>query len=148
MDRRTFLSWVGVGALASSLPIVIIACSNSDNENAALEQNARAAKANDFQMVGLASEVDTKGVLLNEDIADKPIMVFRHPETGKLIALNPQCTHQKCNVEVNTKTNLLVCPCHDSHFALDGTAVKKPATKPLEVYQVKQEEHLIFVKVV
>ncbi|MDJ0635165.1 MAG: Rieske 2Fe-2S domain-containing protein [Xenococcaceae cyanobacterium MO_188.B29] len=148
MDRRTFLSWVGVGALASSLPIVIIACSNSEDNSTGLEQNATEVKTNNFQMIGLASELDTKGVLVNEDIADKPVMVFRHPETEKLIALNPECTHQKCNVELNIKTNLLVCPCHDSHFALDGTAVKKPATKPLEVYKVKQEEHLIFVKVV
>ena len=148
MDRRTFLGWVGVGALASSLPIVIIACSNSEDNSTELEQNPTEVKTNNFQMVGLASELDTKGVILNEDIEDKPIMVVRHPETGQLIALNPQCTHQKCNVEVNTKTNLLVCPCHDSHFALDGTAVKKPATKPLEVYLVKQEGYLIFVKVV
>ncbi|MGK7936616.1 MAG: ubiquinol-cytochrome c reductase iron-sulfur subunit [Xenococcaceae cyanobacterium] len=148
MDRRTFLGWVGVGALASSLPIVIIACSNSEDNSTELEQNPTEVKTNNFQMVGFASELDTKGVLLNEDIEDKPIMVVRHPETGQLIALNPQCTHQKCNVEVNTKTNLLVCPCHDSHFALDGTAVKKPATKPLEVYLVKQEGYLIFVKVV
>ena len=27
MDRRKFLGWVGVGALASSLPMVIAACS-------------------------------------------------------------------------------------------------------------------------
>ena len=151
MDRRTFLGWIGVGTLASSLPLVIIACSNSENNGTKastdLEQNATAATTDDFHLMGIASELEINGFLLNEDIEGKPVMVFRAPETQELIAVNPQCTHQKCNVELDTKANLLVCPCHDSRFAFDGKIVKPPAREPLDVYEVKQEEYLILVRV-
>ena len=151
MDRRTFLGWVGVGTLASSLPFVIVACGNSENDGTKastdLKQNARAATTDDFHMIGIASELDINGFLLNEDIAGKPVMVFRHPETKELIALNPQCPHQNCNVEIAPGNKLLICPCHDSRFTFDGKVVKPPAREPLDVYQVKQEEYLILVKV-
>ena len=151
MDRRSFLGWIGVGTLASSLPLVIIACSDSQNSgtkaSADSEHNATAATADDFYLMGISSELENKGFLLNEDIEGKPVMVFRHPETRELIALNPQCTHQKCNLDLDPKTNLLVCPCHDSHFTFDGKVVKPPARKPLDIYEVKQEEYLILVKV-
>ena len=151
MDRRTFLGWIGVGTLASSLPLVIIACSNAENNatkaSTELEQNATAATTDDFHLMGIASELEIKGFLLNEDIEGKPVMVFRDPKTQELVALNPQCTHQRCNVELNTETNLLVCPCHDSRFAFDGKVVKPPARKPLDIYEVKQEEYLILVRV-
>ena len=151
MNRRTFLGWVGVGTLASSLPLVIIACSDSENDDTKvsteLEQNARAATTDNFYRVGIVSDLDRKDFILNEDIEGKSVMVFRHPETGELIAINPQCTHQKCNVNVDPTTNLLVCPCHDSRFAFDGKVVEPPAREPLDVYQVRQEEYLILVKV-
>ena len=151
MDRRTFLGWVGVGTLASSLPLIIIACSNSENNgikaSTQLKQNATAATTDDFHMIGIASELDINGFLLNEDLAGKPVMVFRHPETKELIALNPQCPHQKCNVEIASNKKLLICPCHDSHVTFDGEVVKPPAKEPLDVYKVKQEEYLILVKV-
>ena len=153
MDRRTFLGWVGVGTLASSLPLVIIACGNSQNEGTKAsiesETNATAATAttDDFHMIGISSELENNGFLLNEDVAGKPVMVFRDPETEELIALNPKCPHQKCNVDLDTQQKLLVCPCHDSRFTFDGKVVKAPARNPLDIYQVKQEEYLILVKV-
>lgn len=147
MDRRTFLGWVGVGTLASSLPLAMVACSNSENNGSKVNADAKAVTKDDFHMVGIASELDSNGFLLNEDITGKPIMVFRHPETNELIALNPKCPHQQCNVELDTKKTMLICPCHDSHFTLDGEVTKAPASKPLDVYQVKQEEYLIMVKV-
>ena len=147
MNRRAFLGWVGVGTLASSLPLVIIACSNSETNSAELENNATAAIKDDFQMVGIVAELEETGFIINESIADNPVMVFRNPETGELTALNPQCPHQKCNVNVDTKVNRLVCPCHDSRFEFNGKVVKSPARRSLDVYPVKQEGYIILVKV-
>ena len=147
MNRRSFLGWVGVGTLASSLPLAIVACSNSETNSVELESNASAAIKDDFQMVGVVTELEETGFILNESLAANPVMVFRHPETGELTAINPQCPHQKCNVDLDTKANLLVCPCHDSRFEFDGKVVKSPARKSLDVYPVKQEGYIILVNV-
>ena len=151
MKRRTFLDWIGVGILANSLPAIIVACSNSPTKSATLNTelntNATAATTDNFYMVGITAELDENGFILNEDITNNPIMVFRHPDTKELIALNPRCTHQQCNVEVDQKANLLVCPCHDSRFSFDGKVVKSPARIPLDIYPVKQERYLILVEI-
>ena len=147
MDRRTFLGWVGVGALASSLPVAIVACSDSQSSNAKVDTKAKAATKDSFYEIGMASELETKGFLISNDIAGKSVMVFRNPETNQLVALNPKCTHQRCTVDLDKEKALLTCPCHDSHFTFDGQVAQAPASQPLDVYQVKEEANLILVKV-
>ncbi len=137
MDRRTFLTWIGVGTLASSIPAVIVACS----------QDVTKTTATKFRTVGSITELDAKNVIFDETDLARPILVFRHPKTKKIGAVDPKCTHKGCNVEFDSEQQLLVCPCHNSQFSLDGTVVKKPASKPLITYQTKQEGELILVKV-
>lgn len=137
MNRRTFLSWIGVGTLASSLPAVIVACS----------QDVTRTNSNKFRTVGSVAELDTKNIIFDETDLAQPILVFRNSKTQKIKAIDPKCTHKGCNVEFDSEKQLLVCPCHNSQFSLDGEVVKKPATKPLLTYETKQEGELIFVKV-
>ncbi len=137
MDRRTFLGWIGVGTLASSLPAVIVACS----------QDIAKTPSKKFITVGKISELDAKNVIFDESDIAQPILVFRNPQTQKIGAVDPKCTHQGCNVELDLEQQLLVCPCHNSQFSLDGAVVKKPATKPLITYETKQQGELILVKV-
>ena len=149
MERRSFLNWVGVGILANSLPVAIAACSNSPakTSNKEIEQTTRpkATRINSLRMIGTSSELEKMGFILNTDITDKPIMVFRHPETGELIAINPKCTHQQCDVEIDPKQNFLVCPCHDSYFSFSGEVLQGPARIPLDTYPVEQNGYLIVV---
>ena len=145
MDRRTFLSWVGVGTLASSLPAIIVACSTEETETET--SNTTPAK-NEFVEVGNTEELDIRGFILNKDAAAEPVLVFRKPKTSDLIAVSSKCTHAGCDVELDTDAQLLICPCHDSKFTLDGSVAQKPATKPLPSYEVKQEGNSILVKVI
>lgn len=151
MDRRSFLDWMGVGILASSLPTVIVACSNSQNQSSATDIdpgiNANETRRDNLKMIGTSLELEEKGFIVNENITGKPILVFRHPETGELIALDAKCTHQQCDLGIDTQQNILVCPCHDSHFSFDGKVLKNPAIKPLKTYEVKQDGYLIVVKI-
>ena len=136
MKRRTFFSWIGVGTLASSLPIALIACSEKlDKTN-----------KSEFKTVGKASELDTNSFILDETDLSQPILVFRNPQTNQIAAVDPKCTHQDCNVELDIAQQLLICPCHNSQFSLDGQVVNKPATKPLITYETKQEGEIILVK--
>ncbi len=136
MDRRTFLSWIGVGTLASSLPAVIAACSQDITETTPTTK---------LITVGNISELDNNRFIFNETDLSQPILVFRNSKTQNIIAVDPKCTHQGCNVEFDAEQQLLICPCHNSQFFLDGTVAKKPAEQSLTIYETKQEGESIVV---
>jgi glycine/D-amino acid oxidase-like deaminating enzyme/nitrite reductase/ring-hydroxylating ferredoxin subunit len=52
-------------------------------------------------------------------------------ETGKLYRRSAACTHVGCHVHWNSLERCWDCPCHGSHFAVDGTALNAPAIAPL-----------------
>jgi glycine/D-amino acid oxidase-like deaminating enzyme/nitrite reductase/ring-hydroxylating ferredoxin subunit len=52
-------------------------------------------------------------------------------EAGKLFLKSAACTHLGCHVHWNSLEQCWDCPCHGSHFAVDGTALNGPAISPL-----------------
>jgi glycine/D-amino acid oxidase-like deaminating enzyme/nitrite reductase/ring-hydroxylating ferredoxin subunit len=52
-------------------------------------------------------------------------------ERGKLHLRSAACTHLGCHVHWNSLERCWDCPCHGSHFAVDGTALNGPAIAPL-----------------
>ena len=138
MSRRAFLTWVGVGGLASSLPVALAACS-SDTEQ------TEAAATKEFQSVGSVAELDKTGFLLNKKSPVGSVLVVRTPEK-KLIAVNPTCTHAGCTVDWTGSSGKFACPCHQSEFGIDGKVLKGPANKPLKTYQAKLQGTSVLVK--
>jgi Rieske Fe-S protein len=58
---------------------------------------------------------------------------------GQSGAVSAKCTHAGCTVEWNAPVNDKVplrCPCHESHFSLDGGVLSGPAKTPLAHYTV------------
>jgi cytochrome b6-f complex iron-sulfur subunit len=54
------------------------------------------------------------------------------------------CTHQGCQPE--PVGDRLVCPCHGSEFAFDGSVLEGPAERPLTRYAVSVEGEDIVVR--
>lgn len=50
---------------------------------------------------------------------------------GQLHAVSARCTHLGCTVAFNNAEETWDCPCHGSRFALDGSVLQGPATRPL-----------------
>ena len=138
MSRRAFLTWVGVGGLASSLPMALAACSPETKQT-------EAAATNEFQSVGSVAELDKTGFLLNKKSPVGSVLVVRTPEK-KLIAVNPTCTHAGCTVAWVGSAEKFACPCHQAEFGVDGKVLKGPATKPLKTYQAKLKGTSVLVK--
>jgi Rieske Fe-S protein len=57
-------------------------------------------------------------------------------ESGRLHLKSAACTHLGCHVHWNSLERCWDCPCHGSHFAVDGTALNGPAIAPLADMQV------------
>jgi cytochrome b6-f complex iron-sulfur subunit len=150
MDRRTFLGWIGVGWVATSLPVAIAACSDNNNASEPTKSNETGTKsgaASDFTSVGTVAELKQNGQILKEQSPVGPVLVAGNPSnTKELFAVNPTCTHKGCTVEWKADKKDFACPCHGSKFAANGAVTAGPATSPLKTYQVKVEGGSVLVK--
>ncbi|NET34153.1 MAG: Rieske (2Fe-2S) protein [Cyanothece sp. SIO1E1] len=139
MDRRTFLNWVGAGFIANCLPLAIAACSSGNS--------SQSSPGRDSREIGTVAQLDQEGLILNEQVADSPVLVVRDtnaPDT--LVAINPVCTHRDCLVEWQKQKNVFLCTCHDSEFDTAGNVLGPPAKDPLTTYSVNIEGDRILIK--
>jgi len=146
MNRRKFVGWMGVGAIASSLPVAI-AASFPDPSHAQNSQSvqglAQAGQAR-FVNIGSVKDLEKNGSILNKK---HDVLVVRDPVNKTLSAVDPACTHSRCTVRWEANYRQFSCPCHGSRFNLQGSATKEPARKPLKRYPVKEENGSILVKI-
>jgi glycine/D-amino acid oxidase-like deaminating enzyme/nitrite reductase/ring-hydroxylating ferredoxin subunit len=57
-------------------------------------------------------------------------------EEGQLHAINPICTHLKCEVKWNMAEKTWDCPCHGARYSFDGKLLTGPASHDLESIQL------------
>jgi cytochrome b6-f complex iron-sulfur subunit len=151
MNRRSFLGWVGVGWVASSLPIAIAACSSTSTQPKSSQPNPASTAAGSspkdgFQAAGTLAELNEKGQILNQQFAAGPVLVVRSPTDNQaLSAVDPTCTHRACLVTWGSEAKEFFCPCHNSKFGPDGEVLTGPATKPLKTYTAKLEGSSVLV---
>ncbi|MCP2732045.1 QcrA and Rieske domain-containing protein [Limnofasciculus baicalensis] len=144
MDRREFLTWMGVGGMASYLPVALIACSPKTTKS---ESPTPSVSADGFQPVGKVADLDKNGQILNKEFPGGAVLVVRNPDGNNAIAaVNPTCSHAGCFVAWKADQKQFVCPCHDSKFTIDGKVVQGPAKKPLPTYEAKLAGDSIVVK--
>jgi cytochrome b6-f complex iron-sulfur subunit len=139
MKRRDFINWVGLGLIASSLPVAIAACSSQANA-------PTSSTSGDWQTVGTSAELDQAGQLLAKNSPVGTVLVVGTSKTANLIAVDPTCTHKGCTVAWQAQAKKFVCPCHDAEYAVDGKVQKGPADKPLKTYAAKIEGNSVVVK--
>jgi cytochrome b6-f complex iron-sulfur subunit len=145
MNRREFLMWVGVGGIASSLPMAIAACTPQEKK----VESAKVAKRPDgFGSIGTVAELKQKGQIFNKESVGVPVLVVSTATDAKSVsAINPTCSHKGCTVDWKPDQKAFVCPCHKATFSSDGKVIKGPAEKPLPLYETKIEGDAVLVKV-
>jgi len=66
---------------------------------------------------------------------------------GKIVVLADRCTHRGGPLRQGTlEDGCIVCPWHGSHFALDGSVVAGPATRPAAAYEVMVAESQVMIR--
>ncbi len=110
------------------------------------------SRRNFFRRIGFVSLIPLAGIwfstskqsLLREKKIEKVIIPANIPDgisfydsviisknNKGIKVLSSKCTHLGCKIN-ETNGNTLVCPCHGSQYAFDGSVIKGPAGKALK----------------
>jgi cytochrome b6-f complex iron-sulfur subunit len=147
IKRRSFLTYFSLGWFTSCFPIVLAACTpnkpSSQSTTTTTEPPTAKKTADGMTIAGSVAQLEQAGYLETKEVS-----VARDPANPKqLLAVNPKCTHQGCNVKWSAGEKRYDCPCHDSEFAADGKVLKGPAAKPLATYTAKIVGTQVLVKI-
>ncbi len=148
MNRRSFFNYFSISWLTSCFPIVlsIFIPTKSLAHTIADKDKIKPTTTKidpEFILVGTVAELEKNGYLQTKEVA-----VLRNPTNlQKLIAVNPKCTHQGCDVKWIAGEKQYTCPCHGSNFEANGDVINGPATKPLAAYPAKIVGNQVLVKI-
>ena len=87
-------------------------------------------------------EPDSSLLVGLEGDRDKILLIHT---SDRLYAVSSKCTHLGCDVGYDSESKHIVCPCHGSQYALDGSTLKGPAKRPLQRYEAKRDQGQVVV---
>jgi menaquinol-cytochrome c reductase iron-sulfur subunit len=64
---------------------------------------------------------------------------------GEFDIFSNVCTHLSCRVSWKEEQGEFICPCHDGHFAKDGSIVSGPQPRPLDRFEHKVEDGTLMI---
>ena len=150
IDRRDFMKAViagisGVIGAAIGLPAIAYIV------GPALKQDA-----NTWIRLGAISKVEINNPTLFKTTietqtgwinAEEEFSAYVLTENGQdFTAMSNICTHLGCRVRWIPSQDAFFCPCHNGVFAKDGTVVSGPPPRPLDRFEGKVEDGVLFVK--
>ncbi|WP_344475701.1 Rieske (2Fe-2S) protein [Nonomuraea monospora] len=150
-SRRAVFASVGAGGLA----LAITACSGgTDTATTAGTATQSSTESSAPQSSAPQSSAPQAGGALAKT-ADIPVgggtvfkdqkVVVTQPTAGEFKAFSAICTHKGCPVG-SVEGDAIVCPCHNSKFAItDGSVTAGPAEQPLAAQQIKVENDQIML---
>lgn len=150
MDRRKFLGWVGLGAVATSMPIALAACSSPESTSSDVDPAGDPSATSvdpataGFVAVGAVSALEGGGSITQADFPGSKGDLVVLQAGDQVIALDSYCNHQGCSSAWDGTE--LVCPCHNSKFGPDGSLISGPATEGLKTLEAKIEGDQVLVK--
>ena len=131
MNRKEFLSIVGIGATGVFVTSCLSACKKENNTNIdfTLDLNSSANSA----LAANGGYVISQGVIVAKTSA------------GEYIAVSAACTHQGINVQFQSANNRFYCPGNGANFSTNGTVQNGPANSPLTKYNTNLSGNMLRV---
>lgn len=125
MDRRKFLSQVGLGASALLVPTCIGGLASCSGEDVVPSAPTNVDFAVDISSGSLSNN---GGFMVSDGI------IIARTNSGTFLAVSAACTHQGTTVDYYGANNNFVCPNHGAEYNNSGTVIKGPAAKDLTQY--------------
>jgi len=151
ISRRKFVAWVtgGIGAVMTTimgLPAIAYIIGPS----------LRRQETEGWQPLGPLSQVEasTEPVLFTlshvieagwRRTIKKEMVYVQQLPGGDLLAHSNVCTHLSCLVHWEPEAQRFFSPCHGGVFDRTGNVVSGPPPRPLDRYEVKVEDGLVWV---
>lgn len=146
MERKEFLSLVGVSVGAIILQSCLSGCSNSSDPTPTNNNNGNTGGTGGTTTGLTGNNTISKGAinftldLTSTSFADlktdgKAIVtgdvIVARTKAGNYIAVAKACTHQGTTVDFQADNNRFNCSNHGSNFDLTGKVINGPAASPL-----------------
>jgi len=151
LDRRTFLTQLGVGVLGAGSALVLgtVAAGTMIGPTLAKapKQWVAVSAVEDLKLGGVTTvlvKYESKSGLYTQQ-ASVPVLVSR---TGnEIICFKSACPHLGCVVKWDAISGRFRCSCHGGNFDRDGTVLAGPPPRPLDRYAFKVDSGQLFVEV-
>lgn len=141
MNRKDFLKTCGFGCLATITGISLLqSCSSSQVLSKEIKGSDILLPIADFETTSNGKTVYKKYVIIQNEILQFPICVYRFNET-EYKALLMKCTHQ--GAELQVYGDKLQCAAHGSEFSNIGTVESGPANTDLRNFPITIENNIL-----
>lgn len=150
LDRRKFLSlatWaigvlIGAGMGIPAVAFIIGPALQSEEERVWIRLGSVSKVTLGVPTLFKTTIERKTGWIVNEE--EQSVYVLT--ENGReFIAMSNVCTHLGCRVRWIEDREEFFCPCHNGVFDKQGSVVDGPPPRPLERYQVKVEDDLLYI---
>ncbi|MGD2251784.1 MAG: ubiquinol-cytochrome c reductase iron-sulfur subunit [Anaerolineales bacterium] len=79
-------------------------------------------------------------------VTEQELSVYIRTDNGRdFVAMSSICTHLGCRVRWISDQEQFFCPCHTAAFDQEGNVVTGPPPRPLDRYEVKEEDGQLYV---
>ena len=129
MNRKEFLSLVGIGATGVFVASCFSAC-KKENSNTIDFTLDLSSSAN-------AALTTNGGYLVSQGV------IVAKTNAGDYIAVSAACTHEGVNVQFQSSSNRFHCPAHGANFTTTGTVQNGPANSPLTQYNTSLSGNIL-----
>jgi succinate dehydrogenase / fumarate reductase iron-sulfur subunit len=151
VDRRTFLTQLGVGVLGAGSALVLGAVATGTVIGPTLTKTPKqwvpvSALENikPGNVTTVLMQYETKGGLYTQKFS-VPVLVSH---TGNnIVCFKSGCPHLGCVVKWDALAGRFRCSCHGGNFDRDGNVIAGPPPRPLDRYAFKVDSGHLFVEV-
>ena len=120
MDRRAFVGTAAAGLLN--------ACASLATTTVTPERGVVRLRLADHPTLDRPS-----GFLKIRTSGSDRLLYVLNVEPGQFVVVSPICKHLGCTVDVDGPR--LLCPCHGSTYARDGSVLRGPTQRPLDRFR-------------
>lgn len=78
-------------------------------------------------------------------LSGQPVFIVNMGDSYKVFS--GVCTHLGCIIRWEEQKNRFYCPCHQGIFSKHGEVVGGPPPRPLDEFEVRMENNLVFIMV-